>query len=237
MASKMFKCPHCGRDNFKNQRGLTQHQASSKMCRGKARAMLGDDSGFSVAHQYLPTTTVARSKTHNLDSISAFLVQTMQEDALARAKLGTKTNESANELRRLNPTTDQHVQLGEFHASSQESSDYEMPFQLDSDSDESFISDDSQETEVAIADTSLRATFVKCVEDKTKTTCNMTQTQVNCIKLMSTLRKTTASLNAHESTMTWYLRSTNQINQHQNASDSTSHLSKQKLIKFVTNRH
>ena len=58
MSHMLYKCAHCGRNNFTSQQGLNQHQNQNKGCKAKMWAALGNVSTFTEAHSFVNITQV-----------------------------------------------------------------------------------------------------------------------------------------------------------------------------------
>ena len=53
MADRLYVFPYCKRNDFKNARGLTQHQNQNQSCKFKATAKFCEDSAGKIAHSRL----------------------------------------------------------------------------------------------------------------------------------------------------------------------------------------
>ena len=61
MADGLHVCPYCKRNDFKNARGLTQHQNQNRFCRFKATEAFGEGSAEKIAHNYIECAPLLRA--------------------------------------------------------------------------------------------------------------------------------------------------------------------------------
>ena len=87
MNVKQFRCPYCGEQNFKSQRGLTQHQMFFKICELKAQTQIEKADGYITAHEYLSVFTVGVSQKKFTETSKEFVARTVAENMLAEQKL------------------------------------------------------------------------------------------------------------------------------------------------------
>ena len=71
MADRLFVCPYCKRNDFKNARGLTQHQNQNQSCKFKATAKFGEDSAGKIAHNYIQCAPLLRATLSKTNSVVA----------------------------------------------------------------------------------------------------------------------------------------------------------------------
>ena len=61
MADGLHVCPYCKRNDFKNARGLTQHQNQNRFCKFKATEKFGEVSAEKIAHNYIQCAPLLRA--------------------------------------------------------------------------------------------------------------------------------------------------------------------------------
>jgi len=54
MSEAVYKCEHCGRDNFKSKRGLSKHKLEHKGCKDNVEARFGSTTDTKIAAACLP---------------------------------------------------------------------------------------------------------------------------------------------------------------------------------------
>ena len=60
MSTPLYECTHCGKNSFKSQRGLTQHQKTSAICSSRARQKRDQDTGYFTAQEGILYTRVCQ---------------------------------------------------------------------------------------------------------------------------------------------------------------------------------
>ena len=58
MSEAVYKCEHCGRDNFKSKRGLSKHKLENKGCKDHLKARFGSTADTKIAAAHLPVDAV-----------------------------------------------------------------------------------------------------------------------------------------------------------------------------------
>ena len=58
MSTVTYECPHCGKDTFTSQRGLTQHQQRSALCATRIRMADIQYSGYHTANEGMLYTEI-----------------------------------------------------------------------------------------------------------------------------------------------------------------------------------
>ena len=71
MADRLYVCPYCKRNDFKNAQGLTQHQNQNQSCKFKATAKFGEDSAGKIAHSYIQCAPLIRATLSKTNSVVA----------------------------------------------------------------------------------------------------------------------------------------------------------------------
>jgi len=71
MSEATYKCEHCGRDNFKSQRGLSKHKLENKGCRDHLKARFGSNADAKIAAACLPVDTAHKPQNYAAGSQNA----------------------------------------------------------------------------------------------------------------------------------------------------------------------
>ena len=112
--------------------------------------------------------------------------------------------------------------------------DLEEP-DLFSDDKADYYDDENQEK--AAPNTFIRDDFRDYCNKAPKTFMEFTSTQICAIRLVATLHKKKAPLNAYESLMDWHIRSLGGLKDHEVASDSPLYIGRKALIKMLAERY
>ena len=234
MAFGHSKCSHCERQDFRSQRGLTQHQSQSKMCKARALQHTGDDSGYCTAHQYLFIENVEKVTNKNLTIYEAFVAQTVAEDLAARKQIALRNMKTDTLKQSVNANTGDNVKLDDFCETA-------MKEHSLTHSDDMMVLDDSDastDSELNVVfDESMRQMFNSFVSEQARNFGYFTSSQRNATKLLLVLRKTKASMTTCESVMHWHLTANNKLSPHQTLSDGTSCTSRKRMFSFLKQRY
>ncbi len=174
-------CPHCGRANFKSQRGLTQHVQSSKSC---AAAQSATKYGLrsKILDQSTKTTGTVGIDKGALDTI---LQDVLAEDFLAWRGLSCKGNNTDKLGTAVNKLEETAANASFLH----DDIDNAFLFNLNSESD----SDASEATldghEIFQPNRERIDMFREYCSKQGKKALNLNKDEVSAIKLMYTLRK------------------------------------------------
>ena len=60
MSNPLYECSHCGKNTFKSQRGLTQHQKASAICASRSRQKENQDTGYFTAQEGILYTRICQ---------------------------------------------------------------------------------------------------------------------------------------------------------------------------------
>ena len=60
MSKPLYECSHCGKNTFKSQRGLTQHQKASAICASRSRQKENQDTGYFTAQEGILYTRICQ---------------------------------------------------------------------------------------------------------------------------------------------------------------------------------
>ena len=60
MSKHLYECSYCGKNTFKSQRGLTQHQKASAICASRSRQKENQDTGYFTAQEGILYTRICQ---------------------------------------------------------------------------------------------------------------------------------------------------------------------------------
>ena len=248
MNVKQFRCPHCNRQNFKSQRGLTQHQMFFKVCELKAQTQIEKADGCATAHEHLSVFTVGVSQKKFTETSKEFVARTVAENMLVRQKLMcngknlqmSTTNQLVDEhdTQVFGSNADQDSQNLELKDSENEISTNNVDDQDDAEMGVIDVDSDTTSPEKsALPSSHLLDKFKECVFVKAEKYEKFTSTEEKAIKLLMKLRRTIASLNTCDSAMKWHLFISELITNHQSISDFSQYLSQKRVFERSRNEH
>lgn len=210
----MFRCKYCKRKPFKTQNGLRQHLSLVTACFHLSQ---GESNGLRAS---------LRGALGNLDEKTL--------NAGSRAIGGTAHNGQGIENY------------------AQENLDYGqnpiMKVQEDPDDGSTGLycfndEDDNSSTAstcVAIegdANADTLEKFLEYVANDRKKNRHLTKEEVNCIKLIDTLRRKRATLDTYEAVLEWHLRASGKLEPQMTLGDYTNYISRKKMIKKLIARY
>ena len=81
MASGVFVCPYCKRNNFHSSRGLSQHQQQNALCNKRLKQAVGvAQHRIGIAHDFMPTVKVKRTYGRQLTGGIAETLDRIQQE-------------------------------------------------------------------------------------------------------------------------------------------------------------
>jgi len=91
MSTPSYECTHCGKNSFKSQRGLTQHQKTSSICSSRARQKRDQDTGYFTAQEGILYTRVCqpvsnKRANHTTESSETQHTEWMRKKSAKKAK-------------------------------------------------------------------------------------------------------------------------------------------------------
>ena len=236
-----FVCPHCSRNNFRSERGLHQHLLHNRVCStleiDKQNAV-DTSKGFNIGGLKDP------------EAMAKGISEMFNEDKCARAQLdgqggacggarsGSASNCNNNDLQ------DETIQDNEeedfvgqvdddLDAGTEEDKDQE-------DEDEEVQGGDNYDQEqgnqVPVSDVS-QTQFKQYAETAPTKFCDFTRQQVTSLKLLHTIRKKRATLDAYDAIMEWHLRASGWLQPHQRLGNANGeYISRQTMMERLTRR-
>ena len=255
MASNYLICPYCGRSNFKNHRGLRQHQKTSEKCQGKASAKLGDTTSFTTAHEYMPLATVHPAKVPRLrPKLDMQLAKLWAKQAYIESQIRSKNEALDVKQPAITDNGDTEFDFPQNNDLIVDDSSSGTDIDSNSGSETSGSeaseagNDEIDNTQVdpnfpnlqnntGQADQFLRDCYNYFVAKNDHQVRSFTSSERTALRLMIQLRKKNASLNTYKSMMDWHLRETGKIGSHQQASDSTEYIGREALINRLQKRY
>ena len=208
MASKQLVCLGCGRDDFKSQRGLTQHLNANKWCQNpNLNNFFGKVVGLNLQKRLCQSVAQNQSKKTR---IAAYF-------ASVAGKENQNTKLSTSNL--LPYALDDEVE---------EADDFLINYESD---------DEHHENNSNPPDTTIRDDFLKYVESKQSISFNFSKYEANAIRLLKVLRKSNASLVTYDAISEWHLRATGVLHPKQKYADSPAYVSTKVLYKELQIRY
>ncbi len=231
MAFRYYRCPYCARDDFTSARGLTQHQNTNRLCRTLSCAFVDNEVSENLAHRYVPlsTATINQSRPDSGEDKN----NSEQEKEVPLPPPSPIRRNLQNDS---NVSIDHGVDLSMMSISSTESNDYDdLGVSLLFDDDN--CNDFTKQPQISSFDQSIRRNFKDYVEYAQHTFEPFDKIERNSIMLLSTLRRTKASLDTYEDIMEWHLRCNGHLNKQQRLSQTTTFYSRERLFTKLRNRY
>ena len=213
MASKCLRCSGCGRDDFRSQRGLTQHIAANIFCRERNDSAFSDYIRANLTKRMCDFSAIEAAKKSKivacLPQIAGPNLQNIQQ--FAKNMMQSTQNETQNEP----------DDVFMYYESEQEELDEEA---------EGYA--EPQEP-----DTTIRADFLKYVASKEIIFCDLSEDQANAVRLLKILRDSSASLALYDAITEWHLRASGKLQPKQKYTTSPHYVSTKKLYKELQLRY
>ncbi len=235
---KLLLCKYCGRDNFKSQRGLTQHIQASKYCRAQVEKEIAASCGVAAA------PGAEKNHTHAANALGSLVH--MQHIAAAskivQVQMDQGQLDASTEL--IGNVDVQHnrmdVQLDQNAVQEQQN------FQVADDDDNPPFDDDSSAESNAMAheveedDDPARSNikqFRAYVQHAKQNFMEFNKDEVAAIKLMNVLRKKNTTLDTYDAIMEWHLRESGVLEDHQRLGATRRYISREKLLQKLAHRY
>ena len=259
-----YSCEHCGRTDFRSQRGLTQHQGTEP-CKSMAERALGLGSSqpntvrmeqaraavaASIGNRPIKTRASTRLATfdhdvfeHGHTVVAAKPSKSMQE---IRYKLGEDElggfDHQNSEPEAPRKDRDNANESDDSHLPHTDDDDY-LPFGSDSFEDDAIpfaipggANPNGTPTENGSGCIDLSANFVSYCSEGLRP--KLTEAQVTGVRLMDALRRNRAPLKAYKDLSEWHLKENGVIMEQQVANDAGYHyVSRETLIKMLMARY
>lgn len=260
MMSNGYECLHCGKDDFKSQRGLTQHQAKSSRCSGQVAASDENLLGYFTADEGMTYHRVINeqqksSKTKQSSSKEAQTQAAIDKNLVINRMLSGSANNNVTTCQpcgTINEQSDGHTgeensSTFEGYTTAMENNNVGQDYNNFYDNDDNFAYDDNEDMadEDNNADENndsydpkeeLMHQFREYCEEA-KHFLPFTRRQRIAIQCMEALRKTKASLLTYDAIMKWHLRATGELGEFENAGETPEFISRKKLIKLLKKRY
>jgi len=218
-----FVCKHCGRSNFKGQKGLTQHLNSHSICSIAEHQVTVKNANV------LMTNNVENKRPNDNQNHGQVTKKQAQLKLRPPAQLKTTGLEQENQV-----STSNQFQHREKFA---ELPDDGMPFLGNSfDSDEE-DEDTNQAQFDPPVDTKTLAKFKEYVMHARRNFDHLSKEEIQAIKLMRTLRKKKAPLDAYEAVMLWHFQSTGAIDDDEGLGQAADFIGRKTILSKLFKRY
>jgi hypothetical protein len=240
----MYECVHCGKDNFKTQRGLTQHQQRSAHCNRDDDGFNYEISGYYTADegmQYrnvLPKAASKRSDERSLPN-NKRKSSSKENSLLIQKFLPKSVAENAQQCQPCgNPGTDMLGTTDEEYSTAMEYYSDEFGDRMEIDDEDSVLyenSDDESNTGVVPEEERMLQFREYCA--KAKKFMPFSKEECDAINCMVALRKTKASLGTYSAVMEWHLKATGALAKWGRLGECEDYISREKLIRDLKERY
>ena len=224
-----YVCSCCQR-SFGNSRGLTQHQQRNASCKatiGQAHGAINASAGCLTANNQLATV-----------STNAWRLR-LAEALLAENQASLSSSSRAHRPEEASERPSQRPRLELNIAAHQCDSDHQHADMLfENDNDDSAESDASSvdvELQQVLPDKSMLNDFKNYCKESTSLV-GFSHDITKAIKLMSTLRKTKASLSTYDDVMVWHLKASGVLHDHETGRTNSQFISRNKLFEHLRKR-
>ena len=249
-----FWCNYCDRANFSSRRALTQHQAHGLCAKAKTKAEDGNNSSVSsmslasdgdkIGGTADDLSTMPHLSIPNPpQKLPAGLleIQGIDEqdfDDVAFQMDGYLDNEEGQSFSESEEGETDYLKWAQDLGLAPVNSDSEA----DSRANESDSGQSRQDSGAKVApnegpDSSIRDQFREFCEHAKRHFLAFTEDEIIAIRLLHTLKLKQAPLNAYESLMTWHLRSSNLIREHEQLGTTSRFIARKRLIKKLIKRY
>lgn len=240
-ATMSFVCDYCKRE-FESSRGLTQHQQRSNSCKAAMGVAHGSNAraasaelGYMTANEHLATVSTnawrIRQKERQLELDAA------QLSFASRANAPQEGEERPVDRLRLSGYTTAREYNSDEDAPTYHFDDDESE---DDDASQEAKGSDSESVHVIEGEVRPDETMVKRFQEY----CERAQgfvdfpiPQMQAIKLMTTLRKTKASLGTYDAVMLWHLKAKGDLHEHESGRSSPKFFSRHKIFQQLAKRY
>ena len=241
MSTPGYKCIHCGKNTFKSQRGLTQHQKTSAICASRSRQSKDTDSGYFTAQEGILYTRVcqpisnkrAKDIAESCETEHNIRPQKKSKDLLIERMM--KQTQSS-----LTKAAEDEANEFEEYATAREDNSGDEADILDDDDNNFGIDEDDDEVQNNFFPDKNRVIMMEFREYSAyanKHFRGLTYTEKTAIKCMVMLRKTKASLSTYNSVMEWHLKENGQLHERQTLGETKQFFSKKRLMSFLKLRY
>jgi hypothetical protein len=248
MSSPLYECSHCGKNTFKSQRGLTQHQKASAICASRSRQKENQDTGYFTAQEGLLYTRIcqpisnkrAKHTTESGESNNIIPPQKKAKDLLIERMMKQTQPSSANTTKQAADEFDEYATAREDNSGDEgDISDNDIN-NWPNDDNILLYNQSDDESEIPILSDKNRMImleFREYLSYANKHFRSFTKTEETAIKCMVMLRKTKASLSTYNSVMEWHLKTNGELNERQTLGETKKFFSKKRLMSFLKLRY
>lgn len=219
MATTKIVCAHCGRNNFKSTRGLTQHQMTPGLCNSKMWRSSEIKSKDNFANEFTHfAAVICTNGRHNVEQIAK---STGLSSETGREQQTSNGNSNFTES-----SQDIEYDLGRFSPMS--AANYS--------SDEESTDETESQSSVQCV-TEIQSNFKSYVAWAHKNVDQFDKNEKDAIDLLRRLRQTKSSLQTYEGIMEWHLRTMGAMHYTQTVSDCDLFISRKKLYTKLRERY
>ena len=234
MSSKTYKCPHCDKDDFTTQRGLTQHLQKSRVCSNIHFLEEEAKSGYHTAQEGIAFTVV--------------------QQPITRKRLAAEVNADCTNTRHNRRVIAKNTELNRsIAAKQQEFGSMEENYETarEDEGDALYMASLAEEDDDSFADHGNIAPQEENLYQKRKLLeefreytayakrhfVPFSKDERTAIKCMATLRKTRASLGTYNSVMEWHLKANKVLKPHEKLGDTKQHITRDRLFASLKRRY
>ena len=221
MAANGWKCHYCNRI-LKSERGRTQHVNATPACRKKqqeevlAQAQEEPEPEAEIATQ-LRRSKRRRTTVEEAVQAAANADKEVQDEVLTLMQQDKEPSESEEE--------DVPVQLDE----SEE--------ELEADSEEELDEEEAKEEANTGINMEMRAKFKEYVDEHERHFAPFKESEVTQIRLLDTLKRKRAPLNAYQEVLEWHLKETKVLQAHETLQHTLNYKNRKPLVEELIKRY
>ena len=219
--NNLFVCPHCGRDDFRRERGLKQHLNTNTFC----SRLAAEPEAFVQPNQQNVQATASKndvqvqSDLHDLGSASDMLdISFMSATSINEANQHDSVQDAAN--------TDDDEDISLDIALLDLDTDHEDEHEKSTVDDGGFD-----------ASNVYLEQFREYCRHSSENNDELDPHERAAIQLMDTLRKKRATLDTYDAVMEWHFRETGRITEEETLGDAYGYISRKSLIKKLAKRY
>ena len=233
----VIRCKYCGRDNFKKEYGLTNHQRSGPCyvaMMEERRRQTGGAQPRETRHRPPGNDRVEDAEMEEITQGFAAVNQDTDSDSEGGAAMmsdgaaGESGDDGSSEASGDSAST---------HSTSSSANESEPPSE-DETEDESHIPEETLLTDGEGPITSIRDQFRKYCDDHPKIfRPRLIEAEVMSLELLSIMFKKRTALNAHRPLMEWHLKSSGELQEGQDLNGCRSYMTREATMKSMRGRY
>ena len=190
MADGLHVCPYCKRNDFKNARGLMQHQNQNRLC--KSTEKFGDVSAEKIAHNYIQCVPLLRATLGKTQTpVTTDFCQNVGAKLLQHASLSFDSNDSSKSGQN-SDTSDNKMETDEDDGFLPRNNEDE---EMNPDNNDKIL---VKSQELNEPDTSMLKSYEDYVQYSLINNMPLKEDELRAIQLVSTLHTTAASLETYD---------------------------------------